>query len=76
MMKTENEEEMKCPSCGSNDIRKNGMILKNKGRRIQRFQCCIHLTVLWKVYSLSLQIRLFPASLRFPLFFSFPLFPL
>lgn len=39
MMKTENEEEMKCPSCGSNDIRKNGMILKNKGRRIQRFQC-------------------------------------
>ncbi len=32
-------EEIKCPRCGSIEIRKNGMILKNDGSRVQRHQC-------------------------------------
>jgi transposase-like protein len=38
-METEKkEQEIRCPACGSEDIRKNGFLLK-KNKRIQRHQC-------------------------------------
>ena len=33
------EGKIKCPKCGRENIRKNGMILKNDGSRVQRYQC-------------------------------------
>ncbi len=33
------EDKIKCPKCGRENIRKNGMILKNDGSRVQRYQC-------------------------------------
>jgi transposase-like protein len=33
------EDKIKCPKCGRENIRKNGMILKNDGTRVQRYQC-------------------------------------
>ena len=31
--------KIKCPKCGHENIRRNGMILKNDGSRVQRYQC-------------------------------------
>ena len=33
------EDKIKCPKCGHENIRRNGMILKNDGSRVQRYQC-------------------------------------
>ena len=33
------EEKIECPRCKGKDIRKNGMILKSGGERVQRYQC-------------------------------------
>ena len=33
------EQKLRCPKCKGESIRLNGMILKNDGNRVQRFQC-------------------------------------